>query len=59
MLGFDYNQFKEAIKRVEEERFAILKNDIDHVKDVVEKALAMSLESSASMSRTNYPGVEL
>lgn len=59
MLGFNYHEFKEALKRVEQERFEILKKDIDHVKAVVERALAMSLESNANVARMNYPGIEL
>lgn len=59
MLGFNYNEFKAAIKRVEEERFEILKKDIDHVKEVVERAITMALDCSANKARMNYPGVEL
>lgn len=59
MLGFDYNSFKEALKKVQEERHALLMQDIEKVKAFVEKALTLCLESSASMSRVNYPGVEL
>lgn len=59
MLGFDYNRFKEALKRVEEENHKRLMQDVDKVKATVERALTMCLESSANMSRANYPGVEL
>ena len=59
MLGFDYNSFKEALKKVQEERHALLMQDIEKVKAFVEKALTLCLESNASLSRVNYPGVEL
>jgi hypothetical protein len=59
MIGFNYDSFKAALKRVEEENHARLMADIEKVKAFVEKALTLCLESSASMSRANYPGVEL
>lgn len=59
MLGFDYNRFKEALKRVEDENYAKLMQDIEKVKATVEKALTLCLESSANMSRVDYPGLEI
>lgn len=55
MIGFDYNSFKEALKRVQEERHALLLQDIQKVKAFVEKMLTLFLESSTNMSRVNYP----
>lgn len=59
MLGFDYNRFKVALKKVEEEKYAKLMQDVEKVKAFVEKTLTLCLESSANMSRVNYPGLEL
>ncbi len=59
MLGFDYNRFKSALKKVEEENYAKLMQDVEKVKAFVEKALTLCLESNASMSRVNYPGLEI
>jgi hypothetical protein len=59
MAGFNYNSFKEAVRRIELEKFAELERDINQVKAFVEKALTLSLESSANVARMNYPGVEL
>ena len=59
MAGFNYNSFKEALKKVEQENHAKLMADIEVVKAFVEKALTLCLESNASMARTSYPGVEL
>ncbi len=59
MLGFDYNHFKEALKKVEEENHARLMQDIEKVKVFVEKALTLCLESNANVARMNYPGVEM
>lgn len=58
MFGFNYQNFKEALKRVEEENHQRLMEDIEKVKAFVEKALTLCLESNANMSRTNYPGIE-
>lgn len=58
-MTFNYENFKRALKRVEEEKFAILKKDIEQVKAWVEKMLKLSLESTANISRTNYLGVDM
>lgn len=56
---FNYESFKRALKRVEEEKFALLKKDIEQVKAWAEKMLTLSLESTANISRTNYLGVDM
>lgn len=58
-MRFNYERFKNALKKVEEERFLALKRDIEQVKAFVEKALTMFLESSANTSRASYLGVDL
>lgn len=59
MIGFNYQNFKAALKRVEEENHAKLMQDIEKVKAFVEKMLTLCLESNASLSRSAYPGIEL
>lgn len=59
MLGFDYTNFRAALRKIEEEKFTELKKDIDEVKAFVEKAITMALDCNASKARMNYPGVEL
>ena len=59
MLGFNYAKFKEALKRVEEQKHLELRRDIEEVKAFVEKALTMFLDSTTNMTRVNYPGLEL
>ena len=54
MLGFDYNSFKEALKKVQEENHVRLMQDIEKVKAFVEKTLTLFLESSSNMSKVNY-----
>lgn len=59
MSGFNYDSFKAALKRVQDENHERLMDDIEKVKAFVEKALTLCLESNASKARMNYPGVEL
>lgn len=59
MTGFNYNSFKEALKRVEQENHLRLMADIEKVKAFVEKVLTLCLESNANMSRASYPGVDI
>ncbi|MEI8128348.1 MAG: hypothetical protein WCG95_01900 [bacterium] len=59
MLGFNYDSFKEAIKKVEQENYARLMSDIEKVKAFVEKALAMFLESNTNMTQVRYPSIGL
>ena len=59
MAGFNYEKFKEALKRREEETFAALKAEVAKVRDNVEKMLALFCESSANQARTNYSGLEM
>ena len=58
MLGFNYESFKAALKRAQDESYAILMKDIEIVKANVEKWLTMFLDSSSNLSRMNYPGIE-
>ena len=59
MAGFNYEKFKEALKRREEEAYAALKDEVAKVRDNVEKMLALFCESSANQARTNYSGLEM
>lgn len=57
MAGFE--KFKNALKKAEEERHEELKQDIRKVRNVVEKVLTMAMENTASVSRTQYSGLEM
>lgn len=59
MTGFNYDSFKLALKRVQDENHVRLMQDIEKVKAFVEKALTLCLECNANTTRMNYPGVEL
>lgn len=58
MVGFNYENFKAALKRAQDESYAILMKDIQIVKAHVEKWLTMFLESSSNLARMDYPGLE-
>lgn len=59
MIGFNYANFKAALKRVEEEKLAELRKDIVQVKAFVEKALTLCFDCTASRARADYPCLEL
>jgi len=59
MFGFNYENFKAALLKAEQDRHELLERDIAKVKAFVEKALTLCLESNANLARTSYPGVEL
>jgi hypothetical protein len=59
MLGFNYEHFKEALKKLEQENHARLMKDIEKVKTFVEKSLTMFLESNTNKTMLNYPEVGL
>lgn len=59
MFNFNHGEFKQALKKVEDDNHSILMEEIEKVKAFVEKALSLGLESTASMSRANYQGLEL
>lgn len=58
MAGFNYDSFKAALKRAQDESYAILLKDIEIVKAHVERGLTLFLDSNANLSRMNYPGIE-
>lgn len=57
MAGFE--KFKKALKKAEEERHEELIQDVRKVRNVVEKVLTMAMENTASVSRTQYSGLEM
>jgi len=58
MLGFNYESFKAALKKAQDESYAILMKDIEIVKANVEKWLTLFLESSSNVARMDYPGID-
>ena len=53
-----FEKFKNALNKVEEQRYQELQNDVKKVRDVVEKVLTMAMESTANVARTQYTGLE-
>jgi len=56
---YSFERLKEALRKREEERFQALKNEIQHLKDKIERGLEMFFECSASKSQTHYSGLEM
>lgn len=59
MYGFEFYKFKLALERVEEENFLKLQEEVKKVRCFIEKALAAMLESTSSVARTKYAGLEM
>ena len=56
---YSFEKFKEALKKREEERFLALKEEVKKVRAFIEKILTMCLESTSSLARTNYNGLDM
>ncbi len=59
MYGFDFYKFKLALKKLEEENYLKLQEDIKKVRIFVENILEKMLESTANQARTLYRGLEM
>jgi len=56
---YSFERLKKVLKREREARFRLLKREIRHMRDNIEKAMAMFFESSAGRAQTNYTGLEM
>ena len=56
---FNYERFKQALKKLQEESYELLMKEVKKVKETIEKILTLILENSASNARTNYSGLEM
>lgn len=54
-----FESFKKLIQRKRDARFRLLKREIRHMRDNIEKMLNMFFESSASRAQVNYSGLEM
>jgi len=54
-----FESFKKLIQRKRDARFRLLKREIRHMRDNIEKALNMFFESSASRAQVDYSGLEM
>ena len=52
-------KFKNALKKVEEEKYEELQKDVKKVRNTIEKILKMALENTAQLARTNYCGMDM
>ena len=56
---FNYERFKQALKKRQEESYELLMQEVKKVKETIEKILTLILETSASSARTNYSGLDM
>lgn len=59
MLGFNYENFKNALRREEERRYQELKRDLSNVTLFIEKTIDKFFNSTSHLSRLAYPGIDL
>ena len=57
MARFNFEKFKLALKKREEERYAKLQEEIRKLRDNIEKVLTMFFESTTSKAQTRYSGL--
>lgn len=56
---FNYERFKQALKKRQEESYELLMQEVKKVKETIEKILTLILETSASNARTSYSGLDM
>ena len=56
---YSFEKVKKVIKRKQEARYRLLKREIRHMRDNIEKVLTKFFESSTGRAQTNYAGLEM
>ena len=56
---YSFDRLKKVLKKKQEARFRLLKREIRHMKDNIEKGLEMFFESTTSKTQVNYNGLEM
>ena len=59
MSGFNFEEFKLALRRKREENYAKLLEEIRILKKNIEAFLTKFFESTASQAQTNYSGLQM
>ena len=55
---YSFERLKKVLKKKQEARFRLLKREIRHMRDNIDKALTMFFESTSGRAQTNYTGLE-
>ena len=55
----NFEKFKQALKRKEEENYAKLQEEIKKVKENIEHFLTLFFECTSSQARTGYSGLDM
>lgn len=56
---YTLEQLRKVIKRKQEARYRLLKREVRHMRDNIEKGLTKFFESTAGRAQTNYSGLEM
>ena len=56
---YNLEKVKRIIKKKQEARYRLLKREVRHMRENIEKGLTMFFESTAGRAQTNYSGLEM
>ena len=56
---YSFEKLKRAIRRKQEARYRLLKREVRHMRDNIEKGLTKFFESTTGRAQTNYSGLEM
>ena len=56
---YSFERLKKVLKKKQEARFRLLKREIRHIKNNIEKGLEMFFESTTSKTQVSYNGLEM
>ena len=56
---YSFEKLKMVIRRKQEARYRLLKREVRHMRENIEKGLTMFFESTAGRAQTNYSGLEM
>ena len=59
MARFNFEEFKLALKKREEERYAKLQEEIRKMRDNIEHFLTLFFECTTSKNQTNYSNLQM
>ena len=59
MIGFNFEEFKLALKKRKEENYTRLLEEIQKLKKSIEDFLTKFFECTASQAQTRYSGLEM
>ena len=56
---YNFERLRNVLKKRQEAKFRLLKREVRHMRDNIERALEMFFESSTSKAQVSYSGLEM